>query len=167
LIRINIRALENEENLEMIFSRDSTRGYTKTHLVWIFSQDPGDDVDIVDQAIVEDAARYLQIFDAGQGRVARDGFDHVNVSDFASANATLHIQVRRIESPIKRAEQRLADLLGDFVAFGGIRTVLRYRLLAEDGLLRLQCLDDDILVRECRRRDDHCVDATQIKRCKR
>lgn len=112
----------------------------------------------MDQAVVEDTAGHCQVLYSGQGRITRDRFNGVDVPDLPVANSVSHIRVARIESPVERAKQWLADLLRYFVAFRGVRDVLRYGLLAEDRLFRFQGFNDDLLVRVRRRRHDDRID---------
>ncbi len=50
-------------------------------LVGVLAQDPGDHVDVVHRAVVEDAPGDGEVLQRGQGAVARRRLDHVHVTD--------------------------------------------------------------------------------------
>lgn len=130
------------------------------YLIRILSENPGDHIDIVDQAVVEDTPGHLQILYSRQGRVTRDRLDRVNVTDLAFANSVPYFRIARIKSPIERAEQRFAHFFRYFVALDCVRAIFRYGLLAENRFFRFESLDNDVLVSISWRRHNHRVDTT-------
>jgi len=83
----------------------------------------------------------------------------MNVSDLSFVNPVSHIRIARIEPPIERTKQRLANFFGYLVAFDSIRAIFRYRFLAKDRLFCFQSFDNDILMCVSRRRHEDRVDA--------
>ena len=72
----------------------------------ILAQDPGDQVDIVDSAVVENSPTDFQIVQAGQWGVPRRGLYHVDMAHLPLHHPPPHAGERGVEPPVEGAEER-------------------------------------------------------------
>ena len=83
-----------------------------THFGRIFPEYPGDHVDVVHGAVVEDAAADLEVVHGGQRGVARGRLDHLHVAHTPRPHLGPHRREARVKPPVEGAEQRPAHLWG-------------------------------------------------------
>ncbi|ABA49379.1 hypothetical protein BURPS1710b_1837 [Burkholderia pseudomallei 1710b] len=132
--------------------------------VGIVVEDPAEDVEIVDQHVLEDAARVLDVVDGRRARIAARHDEHLRRADLARVDAALERLESRIEAALKADHADDARPRDGRLARAGALERQIDGLLAEHVLARARGADDQLGVRIGARADHRCADRRVAER---
>ena len=125
-----------------------------------FAEDPAEDVEVVNQHVLEDAARTLQVFDRRRTWIATDDRQRFQLADFALFQTRLERGEGRIEAALEADQTSFSGRVDDLLALARPAEFEVDRLLAEDMLAGSGGALDEVGVGVGRRADEHGVNAT-------
>src|SRR5690606_18835423 len=101
-------------------------------------------IEVMYRHIEEDAARNLNVFNRGGGRVTTDNMHQMWFADFAVYDGLLYAPVVRIESPVKPNLQLYASFFNRLKRCVDPAEVIINRFLAKDVFSGFRCFNNNI-----------------------
>ena len=99
----------------MIFDSRNLRDHgvgRRVHLNGVLAQNVSHQIDVMDHAVMENAAGDFQVLQGGEGGVTACQLDLVNLTQFPGADLPFNIVKAGIKAPVESAKQRLSNLVG-------------------------------------------------------
>jgi len=131
----------------------------RVHADRLVAEDPPADIEVVDQHVLEDAARAADVLDRRRARIAAGHHQHLGLADLAGVEPALERGERRVVAALEPDHARDLGLGDRRGARARALEVEVDRLLAEDRLAGRRRAQDQVGVRIGARRDHDGIDA--------